>query len=223
MTLLTIRDLSKSFNGGRKGFFALQNANFEIHQSDFINIIGKSGSGKSTLLRLVSGLIIPTTGEILEGGKNIFAMNDAEISLYRNEYVGYVPQSLGLIYNLNVFDNIRLPYFFESREGDGVDRASELLKNLKIDYLQDEMPGNLSGGEFKRVLIARALMNHPKILVLDEPTSDLDSETTTDIMNYLKEINELGTSIVMVTHDFDLLKYGNRLFRMKDGILNEEK
>lgn len=222
MTLLTIRDLSKSFNGGRKGFFALQNANFEIHQSDFINIIGKSGSGKSTLLRLVSGLIIPTTGEILEGGKNIFAMNDAEISLYRNEYVGYVPQSLGLIYNLNVFDNIRLPYFFESREGDGVDRASELLKNLKIDYLQDEMPGNLSGGEFKRVLIARALMNHPKILVLDEPTSDLDSETTTDIMNYLKEINELGTSIVMVTHDFDLLKYGNRLFRMKDGILNEE-
>lgn len=223
MTLLTINDLSKSFNGGRKGFFALQNANFEIHQSDFINIIGKSGSGKSTLLRLVSGLIIPTTGEILEGGKNIFAMNDAEISLYRNEYVGYVPQSLGLIYNLNVFDNIRLPYFFESREGDGVDRASELLKNLKIDYLQDEMPGNLSGGEFKRVLIARAFMNHPKILVLDEPTSDLDSETTTDIMNYLKEINELGTSIVMVTHDFDLLKYGNRLFRMKDGILNEEK
>lgn len=223
MTLLTINDLSKSFNGGRKGFFALQNANFEIHQSDFINIIGKSGSGKSTLLRLLSGLIIPTSGEILLAGKNIFDMNDAEISLYRNEYVGYVPQSLGLIYNLNVFDNIRLPYFFERRDGDGVDRASDLLKNLKIDYLQDEMPANLSGGEFKRVLIARALMNNPKILLLDEPTSDLDSETTTDIMNYLKEINELGTSIVMVTHDFDLLKYGNRLFRMKDGILNEEK
>lgn len=222
MTLLTIRDLSKSFNGGRKGFFALQNANFEIHQSDFINIIGKSGSGKSTLLRLLSGLIIPTSGEILLARKNIFDMNDAEISLYRNEYVGYVPQSLGLIYNLNVFDNIRLPYFFERRDGDGVDRASDLLKNLKIDYLQDEMPANLSGGEFKRVLIARALMNNPKILLLDEPTSDLDSETTTDIMNYLKEINEFGTSIVMVTHDFDLLKYGNRLFRMKDGVLNEE-
>lgn len=223
MTLLKISDLSKSFKGGRKEFFALQNVNFEINQSDFINIIGKSGSGKSTLLRLLSGLIIPTSGEILPAGKNIFDMNDAEISLYRNEYVGYVPQSLGLIYNLNVFDNIRLPYFFERRDGDGVDRASDLLKNLKIDYLQDEMPANLSGGEFKRVLIARALMNNPKILLLDEPTSDLDSETTTDIMNYLKEINELGTSIVMVTHDFDLLKYGNRLFRMKDGVLNEEK
>lgn len=222
MTLLKISDLSKSFKGGRKEFFALQNVNFEINQSDFINIIGKSGSGKSTLLRLLSGLIIPTSGEILPAGKNIFDMNDAEISLYRNEYVGYVPQSLGLIYNLNVFDNIRLPYFFERRDGDGVDRASDLLKNLKIDYLQDEMPANLSGGEFKRVLIARALMNNPKILLLDEPTSDLDSETTTDIMNYLKEINESGTSIVMVTHDFDLLKYGNRLFRMKDGVLNEE-
>lgn len=222
MTLLKISDLSKSFKGGRKEFFALQNVNFEINQSDFINIIGKSGSGKSTLLRLLSGLIIPTSGEILLEEKNIFDMNDAEISLYRNEYVGYVPQSLGLIYNLNVFDNIRLPYFFERRDGDGVDRASDLLKNLKIDYLQDEMPANLSGGEFKRVLIARALMNNPKILLLDEPTSDLDSETTTDIMNYLKEINELGTSVVMVTHDFDLLKYGNRLFRMKDGVLNEE-
>jgi len=148
-------------------------------------------------------------------------MHDEEKSEYRNEFIGYVPQSLGTLPTLNVLDNVRLPYFFKKREGDGIERARMLLDMCGILDLENDFCKNLSGGELKRVLIARALMNEPKILIADEPTSDLDSKTTIEIMNMLKEINEKGTTIIIVTHDNDLLKYGSRLLEMTDGKLNE--
>lgn len=154
-------------------------------------------------------------------GKNLSDMDDEEKSGYRNEFIGYVPQSLGTLPTLNVLDNVRLPYFFKKREGDGVERARMLLDMCGILDLENDFCKNLSGGELKRVLIARALMNEPKILIADEPTSDLDSKTTIEIMNMLKEINEKGTTIIIVTHDNDLLKYGSRLLEMTDGKLNE--
>ena len=154
-------------------------------------------------------------------GKNLSKMDDEEKSGYRNEFIGYVPQSLGTLPTLNVLDNVRLPYFFKKREGNGVERARMLLDMCGILDLENDFCKNLSGGELKRVLIARALMNEPKILIADEPTSDLDSKTTIEIMNMLKEINEKGTTIIIVTHDNDLLKYGSRLLEMTDGKLNE--
>lgn len=221
MNLINVNNLSKSFKRGERDFFAIDNVSFDVKEKDFINIIGKSGSGKTTLLTLLSAIIEPTSGDILVEGKNLSKMDDEEKSGYRNEFIGYVPQSLGTLPTLNVLDNVRLPYFFKNREGDGVERARMLLDMCGILDLENDFCKNLSGGELKRVLIARALMNEPKILIADEPTSDLDSKTTIEIMNMLKEINEKGTTIIIVTHDNDLLKYGSRLLEMTDGKLNE--
>lgn len=221
MNLINVNNLSKSFRRGERDFFAIDNVSFDVNEKDFINIIGKSGSGKSTLLTLLSAIIEPTSGDIFVEGKNLSSMNDEEKSEYRNEFIGYVPQSLGTLPTLNVLDNVRLPYFFKKREGDGIERARMLLDMCGILDLENDFCKNLSGGELKRVLIARALMNEPKILIADEPTSDLDSKTTIEIMNMLKEINEKGTTIIIVTHDNDLLKYGSRLLEMTDGKLNE--
>ena len=221
MNLINVNNLSKSFKRGERDFFAIDNVSFDVKEKDFINIIGKSGSGKTTLLTLLSAIIEPTSGDILVEGKNLSDMDDEEKSGYRNEFIGYVPQSLGTLPTLNVLDNVRLPYFFKNREGDGVERARMLLDMCGILDLENDFCKNLSGGELKRVLIARALMNEPKILIADEPTSDLDSKTTIEIMNMLKEINEKGTTIIIVTHDNDLLKYGSRLLEMTDGKLNE--
>lgn len=221
MNLINVNNLSKSFKRGERDFFVIDNVSFDVKEKDFINIIGKSGSGKSTLLTLLSAIIKPTSGDILVEGKNLSAMDDEEKSGYRNEFIGYVPQSLGTLPTLNVLDNVRLPYFFKNREGDGVERARMLLDMCGILDLENDFCKNLSGGELKRVLIARALMNEPKILIADEPTSDLDSKTTIEIMDMLKEINEKGTTIIIVTHDNDLLKYGSRLLEMTDGKLNE--
>jgi putative ABC transport system ATP-binding protein len=221
MNLINVNNLSKSFKRGERYFFAIDNVSFDVKEKDFINIIGKSGSGKTTLLTLLSAIIEPTSGDILVEGKNLSDMDDEEKSGYRNEFIGYVPQSLGTLPTLNVLDNVRLPYFFKNREGNGVERARMLLDMCGILDLENDFCKNLSGGELKRVLIARALMNEPKILIADEPTSDLDSKTTIEIMNMLKEINEKGTTIIIVTHDNDLLKYGSRLLEMTDGKLNE--
>ena len=221
MNLINVNNLSKSFRRGERDFFAIDNVSFDVNEKDFINIIGKSGSGKTTLLTLLSAIIEPTAGDIFVEGKNLSTMDDEEKSGYRNEFIGYVPQSLGTLPTLNVLDNVRLPYFFKKREGNGVERARMLLDMCGILDLENDFCKNLSGGELKRVLIARALMNEPKILIADEPTSDLDSKTTIEIMNMLKEINEKGTTIIIVTHDNDLLKYGSRLLEMTDGKLNE--
>ena len=221
MNLINVNNLSKSFRRGERDFFAIDNVSFDVNEKDFINIIGKSGSGKTTLLTLLSAIIEPTSGDIFVEGKNLSTMDDEEKSGYRNEFIGYVPQSLGTLPTLNVLDNVRLPYFFKKREGNGIERARMLLDMCGILDLENDFCKNLSGGELKRVLIARALMNEPKILIADEPTSDLDSKTTIEIMNMLKEINEKGTTIIIVTHDNDLLKYGSRLLEMTDGKLNE--
>ena len=221
MNLINVNNLSKSFRRGERDFFAIDNVSFDVNEKDFINIIGKSGSGKTTLLTLLSAIIEPTSGDIFVEGKNLSKMDDEEKSGYRNEFIGYVPQSLGTLPTLNVLDNVRLPYFFKKREGNGIERARMLLDMCGILALENDFCKNLSGGELKRVLIARALMNEPKILIADEPTSDLDSKTTIEIMNMLKEINEKGTTIIIVTHDNDLLKYGSRLLVMTDGKLNE--
>ena len=221
MLLVDVNNVYKIFERGGRDFTALNDVNFSVNSGDFINIVGKSGSGKSTLLTILSAIQDPTKGDVRVLERKISEMTDDEKSHYRNEFVGYVPQILGTLSTLNVIDNVRLPHFFMKREGDGIKRAEELLDMCGILHLKYEFPRNLSGGEVKRVLIARALMNEPKILLADEPTSDLDSATSFEIMEMLKKINDNGTTIIIVTHDDDLLKYGSRLLEMSDGKLKE--
>lgn len=221
MLLVDVNNVYKIFERGGRDFTALNDVDFSVNSGDFINIVGKSGSGKSTLLTILSAIQEPTKGDVRVLERKISEMTDDEKSHYRNEFVGYVPQTLGTLSTLNVIDNVRLPHFFMKREGDGIKRAEELLDMCGILHLKYEFPRNLSGGEVKRVLIARALMNEPKILLADEPTSDLDSATSSEIMEMLKKINDNGTTIIIVTHDDDLLKYGSRLLELSDGKLKE--
>ncbi|WP_068454850.1 ABC transporter ATP-binding protein [Aedoeadaptatus pacaensis] len=218
-SIIETENLSKSFKRGSNTLFAVKNVNFTLKEGDFVNIIGRSGSGKSTFLNLLSGLLKPTEGKIFAKGKNISDFSDREISKYRNEIIGFVPQSLGTLPNLNVLENVSLPYYLFKRDESAYEKAAMLLDLMGILHLKDDFPKNLSGGELKRVLIARSMINSPELLILDEPTSDLDKNTTMEIMDLLKKINSKGTALILVTHELDILKYGNTLYQMEDGSL----
>ena len=203
--LLQTKQLSRTFTRSGSDFFAVKEADFTIDSSDFVFIVGRSGSGKTTLLNLLSGILEPTSGTVLFEDKDITLMSDTEKSYYRNESIGFVPQSLGALPNLSVLDNVRVPFFLFKRDGDTEGRALSLLEVMGIAHLKDEMPKNLSGGESKRMLIARALMNAPKLLIADEPTANLDAETAAGVMQAIKDINKLGTAVLIVTHDSTIL------------------
>ena len=218
-SIIKTENLSKSFKRGSNTIFAVKNVNFTLDEGDFVNIIGRSGSGKSTFLNLLSGLLKPTEGKIFAKGKDMSDFSDREISKYRNEVIGFVPQSLGTLPNLNVLENVSLPYYLFKRDDSAYEKAAMLLDEMGILHLKDDFPKNLSGGELKRVLIARSMINSPELLILDEPTSDLDKNTTMEIMDLLKKINSKGTALIIVTHELDILKYGNTLCQMEDGSL----
>lgn len=219
--LLEIKGLSKEYQRRGKAFWAVNGVDLSIRQGDFVNIIGRSGSGKSTLLNMAAGLLMPTSGSIRLNGTELYALKDKDISELRNMRLGYIPQGLGTLSTLTVFDNVRLPYFLSRRQGDASGRASFLLDEVGISALADMLPSQLSGGELRRVLIARALMNEPDILIADEPTSDLDIETTREIMELFARINKNGTTILIVTHELDTLEFGNRVLTMASGQLTE--
>lgn len=219
--LLKTKSLSKSFTRGRNSFFAVKNVDFSISASDFVFIVGRSGSGKTTFLNLISGILDPTQGQVFFEDQDISSMNDTDKSFYRNESIGFVPQSLAYLPNLSVFDNVRVPFFLFNRDGDSEGRALSLLELMDIAHLKNEMPHNLSGGELKRMLIARALMNSPKLLIADEPTANLDKETSETVMNLIKSVNKLGTAVLIVTHDFEILNENSTIYRMNDGELTK--
>lgn len=219
--LLKTKSLSKSFARGRNSFFAVKNIDFSISASDFVFIVGRSGSGKTTFLNLISGILDPTQGQVFFEDEDISSMSDTAKSFYRNESIGFVPQSLAYLPNLSVFDNVRVPFFLFNRDGDSEGRALSLLDLMDIAHLKNEMPQNLSGGELKRMLIARALMNSPKLLIADEPTANLDKETSETVMNLIKSVNKLGTAVLIVTHDFEILNENSTIYRMNDGELTK--
>ncbi len=221
MMFLEIQGLSKQYKRGEKAFLAVDSVDLSIDQGDFVSIIGRSGSGKSTLLNMIAGLLTPTAGNIKLEGTDIHALNDKQISELRNTRMGYIPQGSGVLSNLTIFDNVRLPYYLSKRQGDASGRASFILDEIGISPLADMLPAQLSGGEIRRVLIARALMNEPDILIADEPTSDLDIETAKEIMRLFARINKNGTTILIVTHELDTLEFGNRVLSMASGRLTE--
>ncbi len=215
--MIKLKNLTKKYDRAGVSFDAVSNVSLEIAEGDFVNIIGRSGSGKTTMLGMIVGLITPTEGEIRVEGNSYEGKTDAEISLIRNEIIGYIPQGIGTFPHLNVIDNVCLPHFLYSQDIKVYDRASDLLKELEIYDLKDSYPKQLSGGEQRRVLIARALINNPKIIIADEPTADLDVVTTKEVMTLLKQINEKGTTLVIVSHEPDTLKYGNRVVELERG------
>ena len=218
--LLQTHQLSRSFQRSGSAFFAVQDVEMSIDRSDFVFIVGRSGSGKTTLLNLIAGLLEPTSGTVMFNERDITRMTDSEKSHYRNELIGFVPQSLGTLPNLSVIDNVRVPFFLFDRDGDTEGRALSLLEMMGILHLKDEFPNNLSGGEAKRMLIARALMNSPQLLIADEPTANLDVLNEGAILKSVKEINRLGTAVLIVTHDTAILDPQCATYRMDGGNLS---
>lgn len=219
--LLEIKELKKEYKRGEKLFKAVDNINLSVGRGDFISITGRSGSGKSTLLNMLGGLLSPTSGSINFDGTELNTLSDREMSQFRNSRLGYVPQGTSALSNLTVFDNVRLPFYLSQRQGDAAGRAAFLLDEVGLSQLSDMFPSQLSGGELRRVFIARALMNSPDILIADEPTADLDAETTGEIMALFSRINRNGTTVLMVTHELDTVGYGNRVLTMSAGKLSE--
>lgn len=217
--LLKALNLSKTFKRGNREFSAVDNVSISLSENSFTFIIGRSGSGKTTLLNLLSGLLRPTGGEILFEDRNILNMNDKDKSFYRNTGIGFVPQTLGSLPNLTVLDNVRLPFYMFSRAGDDKGRALSLLEMMGILHLKDELPSSLSGGEEKRMLIARSLMNAPKLLIADEPTSNLDAETTFEVMDGIKRVHRQGVACLIVTHDKSIIEEKADVYKMENGSL----
>jgi putative ABC transport system ATP-binding protein len=219
MGLLRLQDLTKEYRRGGRAFNAVNRASLSIEPGDFISIIGRSGSGKSTLLNMSAGLMKPTSGTVFFDGKDIYQLDDKEISWFRNEKIGYVPQGQSLLSNFTVLENVCIPWFLFKREGDAEGRAFILLEKVGISHLAASYPKELSGGEMRRVAIARALINNPRLLIADEPTSDLDAQTTAEIMRLFKAIAQEGTAVLIVTHELDTLDYGNKTYSMDAGNL----
>ena len=218
--LLDVKNLRKDYQRGSQHFSAVNNVSFSMAQTDFITIMGKSGSGKTTLLNMIAGLLTPTQGKITINGTYLFELNDKQVSAFRNQNIGYIPQGSSLLPNLTALENIRLPSYLTKRENQSsLNYALELLEKAKIGYLKDTYPANMSGGEMRRIAILRALICRPQLVIADEPTSDLDEESSAQIMALLTEIHQQGTGLLIVTHDNDVANYSQRTLKMSSGRL----
>ncbi|MFQ0998096.1 ABC transporter ATP-binding protein [Gilliamella sp. BG6] len=216
--LLNVKNLRKDYTRGQQTFSAVNNVSFSMAKDDFICIMGKSGSGKTTLLNMIAGLLTPTQGKITINNTNLFDLNDQQVSAFRNQHIGYIPQGSSLLPNLTAIDNIRLPFYLTKRANqNSLNEAKSLLEKAKISHLQDAYPAHMSGGEMRRIAILRALICKPQIIIADEPTSDLDEESATEIMQLLSEIHQQGTALLIVTHDHDVARYSQKVMKMSAG------
>ena len=221
--LISCQDLQKQYLADNRPVLAADNINLDIAENDFLTILGHSGSGKTTLLSLIGGLTTADSGKILIHGKDVWSGPDEDISTMRNENIGFIFQFASLIPTLTVRENLLLPISFGGVRAGSNQRADNLLKELDILEKQNSFPAELSGGQQQRVAIARAFMNDPEIVLADEPTGDMDEETEHEIMEFFCRRHQLGTTFVIVTHNFKLA-HGHqalRVLHMNNGRLQE--
>lgn len=224
MEILKVKNLCKNYGKGNTLVKALDNISFSVEKGEFVAIVGASGSGKSTLLHLLGGVDHPTSGEIIIDGENIYKLNENNLAIFRRRQVGLIYQFYNLIPILNVEENITLPILLDDRTPDKA-YLKELIDILGLKNRINHLPNELSGGQQQRVSIGRALMNRPALLLADEPTGNLDSKASHDIMELLKMSNEkYKQTIIMITHDYNLALNANRIITIDDGkIISDEK
>ena len=217
MTILETRDLKKYYGTGDTQVKALDGVDLNIQQGEFVAIVGTSGSGKSTLLHMLGGLDRPTSGTVTVDGKDIFALKDEALTIFRRRKIGFVFQSYNLVPVLSVWENIVLPVELDGRK---VDEAyvEEVISTLGLEKKLRNLPGQLSGGQQQRVAIARALATKPAILLADEPTGNLDSRTSQDVLGLMKVTGQkFGQTMVMITHNEEIAQLADRIVRIEDG------
>lgn len=215
--MVETRALKKYYKLGDNTVKALDDINFRVREQEFVAIIGKSGSGKSTLLHMLGGLDVPTSGEVCIAGRNIAGMNREELTIFRRRKVGFIFQSYNLVQDLNVYENIVLPVKMDGKRVDR-DFVEEIIQLLQLEDKKAALPGTLSGGQQQRVAIARALAAKPQIILADEPTGNLDSMTSHEVMGLLKVVaKRYAQTIILITHDQDIAQMADRIVRIEDG------
>ena len=217
MTILETKDLRKFYGSGDTQVKALDGVDLSVENGEFVAIVGTSGSGKSTLLHMLGGLDRPTSGAVLVDGKDIFSLKDEELTIFRRRKIGFVFQSYNLVPVLSVYENIVLPI---QLDGGNVDQSyvNQVIEALGLEKKLDSLPGQLSGGQQQRVAIARALAAKPAILLADEPTGNLDSKTSQDVLSLMKVTGQkFAQTMVMITHNEEIAQLADRIVRIEDG------
>ena len=222
MEILKVDNLTKIYGKDSTKVVALDHVSFSVEKGEFVAIVGASGSGKSTLLHLIGGVDRPTSGKVFIDGKDIFNFNDDKLAIFRRRQVGLIYQFYNLIPILNVEENITLPLSLDNREVDK-ERLNDLLKLLGLQNRKNHLPNELSGGQQQRTSIGRALITNPTIILADEPTGNLDSKSSDEIVALLKKSNkELNQTIIMITHNMEIAKVADRIIKIEDGQIVEE-
>ena len=222
MEILKVDNLTKIYGKDSTKVVALDHVSFSVEKGEFVAIVGASGSGKSTLLHLIGGVDRPTSGKVYIDGKDIFNFNDDKLAIFRRRQVGLIYQFYNLIPILNVEENITLPLSLDNREVDK-ERLNDLLKLLGLQNRKSHLPNELSGGQQQRTSIGRALITNPTIILADEPTGNLDSKASDEIVALLKKSNkELNQTIIMITHNMEIAKVADRIIKIEDGKIVEE-
>ena len=222
MMELRAEKISRDFlrQSAAEGFFmALQETDFRLSAGSLVEVTGRSGSGKSTLLSILSGLMKPGTGQVFLDDRELYQLDEAELARLRNRHIGLVPQRLMALSSLTVWENILLPRLLYEEEESVLPYAAELMERLGIKGLKGAYPQELSGGELRRVTIARAMACRPEILLMDEPTGDLDDESTHHVLSLLREAADNGHAVLLVTHEQEAARYADRLYKMTAGKL----
>lgn len=223
MEILKVENLCKTYDTGGIPVKALDNVNFTVNKGEFVAIVGASGSGKSTLLHILGGVDRPTSGHVYLNGKDVYKLNENNLAIFRRREVGLIYQFYNLLPILNVKENITLPVLLDGKKPD-IKYLNDLIHTLGLEDRVNHLPNELSGGQQQRVSIGRALMNHPALLLADEPTGNLDSKASREILELLKVSNEkYHQTIIMITHDKELALHASRIITLEDGkIISDE-
>ena len=221
MSLISVKNAIKIYKMGDENFYALNDVSFSIEEGEFVAIMGASGSGKSTCMNMLGTLDKPTSGEYYLDGIDVFSLNSDELSDIRNNKIGFVFQGFNLISRTSALDNVAMPMIYKGiPESERYEKARKALKIVGLEAKEANMPSQMSGGQQQRVAIARAIVNDAPLILADEPTGNLDTKTSIDVMNFFVNLNEkYGKTVVLVTHEPDIAQYTKRIIKFKDGTI----
>ncbi len=221
--LISLKDIGRKYIIGAEIIHALKSVSLTINKGEFVALMGPSGSGKSTLMNILGCLDTPTKGEYILNGINVSHMTDNELAEVRNSEIGFVFQTFNLLPRNTALDNVALPLVYAGiNKNDRIERARKTLENVGLGNRTDHRPNELSGGQRQRVAIARALVNNPSIILADEPTGNLDTKTSIEIMGLIEDIHAKGNTIILVTHEEDIARHAHRIVRMRDGLIEND-